>query len=63
MNLEDQADREQAETVVCPTCYVEPGSTCVRSDGGELVHLPAHTPRLKAAGVLHAPLDSRELQS
>jgi hypothetical protein len=62
MNLIDADDRRQAETVDCPTCRAPRGTTCVRGDGEPLVHAAAHTPRLTAAGVLHAPLDSRELR-
>lgn len=70
MNLEDHADREQALTVACPEqpvgCGALPGEPCTRPDGrggrAELTVFAAHTGRLKAAGVLHAPLDSRELR-
>ena len=70
MNLEIQADREQALTVPCPPpplgCAAVEGSVCTRPDGlggrTELERFAAHDARLKAAGVLHAPLDSRELR-
>lgn len=67
MNLEDQADREQAVTVPCPAppygCGVPAGDLCVVVTTGEpLTRLAAHTARLKAAGVVHAPIDPRELR-
>lgn len=66
MNLDDQADQDAALTVVCPLppygCGALTGQLCVRiTDGQTLAHLPAHTARLKAAGVVHAPLDPRDL--
>lgn len=63
MNLEDAEDRRQSMTVACPWCQVEPGEVCLRSDGSELERVAAHTSRLSAAGVVHAPLDSRELRA
>lgn len=63
MNLEDQADREQALTVACPYCVAAEREPCVRKGTDEpLVNVAAHTARLQAAGVMHAPLDSRELR-
>lgn len=63
MNLEDQRDQDQAVTVPCPYCGSEVGEDCIRKvDGYPLTNLPAHTGRLKAAGVVHAPLDPRELR-
>lgn len=66
MNLDDLADRDQAHTVPCPApptgCAQPAGSPCIRhADGEPLQHLPAHIARLRAAGVVHAPLDPREL--
>lgn len=66
MNLQDQTDRDQAETVACPDkprgCGRPAGTACRNLSTGEpLEHLPAHAARLAAAGVVHAPLDSREL--
>jgi hypothetical protein len=66
VNLTDQADRDRAETVPCPDrprgCAMPAGTTCRNLTTGEpLEHQPAHFARLRAAGVVHAPLDSREL--
>lgn len=60
------ADRDQAETVACPDkprgCGRPAGTSCRNLHSGELLeHLPAHAARLAAAGVVHAPVDSREL--
>ncbi|QJY46676.1 hypothetical protein [Pseudonocardia broussonetiae] len=68
MNLDDVADREQAETVPCPDrprgCGARPDEPCRNlHTGGPLQHLPAHAARLAAAGVRHAPLDPREITS
>lgn len=68
MNFELVADAAQAATVPCPApplgCSAPVGDPCIRPrDGKPLVHLPAHTARLKAAGVVHAPLDSRYLRN
>lgn len=63
MNLEDLADRRRALAVACPFCGAPAGDRCVRrEDGGPLERFPAHTSRLDAAGVVHAPIDSRELR-
>lgn len=63
MNLEDLADRRRALAVDYPFCAVPAGDRCVRRDTGEpLERFPAHTSRLEAAGVVHAPIDSRELR-
>lgn len=66
MNLQDQHDREIAETVPCPDkprgCGRPAGTACRNLHTGELLErLPAHAARLAAAGVIHAPVDSREL--
>lgn len=66
VNLDDQADQDQALTVPCPPpprgCNQPAGALCVRATDGEpLDRAPAHIARLKAAGVVHAPLDPREL--
>ena len=64
------ADQTQALTVACPQppdgCGEPIGQPCTRPtiDGHRvpLVHFPAHIPRLKRAGVQHAPWDSRDLR-
>lgn len=62
MNLEDLADRDRAETLPCTYCGVAAGEQCViRGTDQPLRNFAAHISRLEAAGVLHAPLDSREL--
>lgn len=66
MNLDDQADQDQALTVACPLpprgCAQPAGALCVRvSDGHPLDRAPAHIARLQAAGIVHTPLDPREL--
>lgn len=62
MNLETAADRERALSVACPHCRAEQGQVCVRPDGEELQRAAAHTSRITAAGVVHAPIDSRDLR-
>lgn len=70
MNRELLDDHRQALTVVCDPadggCGSAPGEPCTRPTAtGERVpleHFPAHIPRLKAAGVAHAPIDSRDLR-
>lgn len=65
MNAATRADQDQALTVPCaePRCNALIGERCVNVHTGEpLVKLPAHLSRLKAAGVVHAPLDSRDLR-
>lgn len=63
MNLDQVSDRDRALTVACPYCLAQPGEPCVRKGTDELlVGPPAHTCRIDAAGVVHAPLDSRELR-
>lgn len=63
MNLVDQADRDRALTVGCRYCLAQVGEPCVRRGTDEvLTNVAAHTPRLADAGVVHAPLDSRELR-
>lgn len=66
MNLDDQADRDRAEQVACPPrplgCATPAGEPCRNLTTGQpLEHQPAHSARLRAAGVVHAPLDSRDL--
>lgn len=68
MNLDDLADRDQAEQVLCPPpplgCSVPAGETCRNlTSGDELEHQPAHNARLRAAGVAHAPLDPRDIRA
>ncbi len=64
MNLDDQADQDAALTIACPItrCHAPIGDFC-RNTGEPLDRLPAHDARLKAAGVAHAPLDSRYLRN
>jgi hypothetical protein len=63
VNLEDQADRDRALTVGCRYCLAEVGEPCVRKGtSDELRNFAAHPSRLTDAGVVHAPLDSRELR-
>ena len=68
MNLADLANRDRAETVPCPEpprgCSAPAGETCRNlTTGAELAHQAAHNVRLRAAGVVHAPLDSRDLRA
>lgn len=68
MNLDLANDRDRAQAVPCPPpphgCAAPAGDPCVRiADGTPLEHLPAHTARIKAAGIVHAPIDSRELRA
>lgn len=64
MNLEDAADRDQALTVPCTWCNAQPGEVCVRRGTDDpLLNIAAHLSRMHAAGVMHAPLDSRELRA
>lgn len=65
MNLELEADRAQALTVACPltACAQPAGQPCLSwVTRKPLENLPAHNARLKAAGVMHAPVDVRELR-
>lgn len=67
MNPDLRADRKRALTVPCGYCHAEPGQVCTRPNvlTGEpkpLEVFAAHLPRLKAAGVVHAPIDSRDLR-
>lgn len=67
MNLEDQADRDAALTVPCPLpplgCAQPAGARCVVAATGELLErAPAHVARLRDAGVVHAPLLTREIR-
>lgn len=66
MNLELAEDRERSLAVPCrrpPGCGVPIGEVCVRvADGQPLENLPAHPCRLDDAGVVHAPLDPRDLR-
>lgn len=68
MNRDDQADRDRAETVPCPDrplgCGMPAGTVCRNLHTGlPLERIPAHAARLRAAGVVHAPLDSRDLSA
>lgn len=64
------SDQDQALTEACPLppdgCGSAVGELCTRlTVDGERVpleHFPAHIPRLKRAGVVHAPWDSRDLR-
>jgi len=61
VNLESAEDRDRAMTVSCTYCLAQAGQPCVRKGTDEvLANLPAHISRLSDAGVVHAPLDSRE---
>lgn len=65
MNYDLLDDRAAAARVACPVnrCHAPAGEPCINVHTGKpLEHLPAHDARLKAAGVLHAPLDSRDLR-
>lgn len=65
MNHDLLDDRAAASQVPCtmPRCNAQPGDPCINVHTGKpLAHLPAHDARLKAAGVLHAPWDSRDLR-
>lgn len=66
MNLEDAEDRHRSLVVPCRYCPAKAGQVCVRrtADGTwvELERVAAHTPRLADAGVIHAPLLTRELR-
>lgn len=68
LDLERQADRELALTVACNAprplgCGAAVGEECTNlSTGGPLTRLAAHDARIKAAGVMHAPIDSRDLR-
>ena len=63
-------DHQRALTVACPMppggCGEPAGQRCTRvnvdGDRVPLEHFPAHIPRLKAAGVIHAPWDARDLR-
>lgn len=53
-SLDFLADRDQAETVPCPTCQAPAGHTCTRPEPHTgrpvpLVNLPAHPARITAA--------------
>jgi hypothetical protein len=66
VNLEDAADRRASLAVPCSHCHAETGQVCTRPDGRggrvELENVAAHTPRLADAGVIHAPIPSRDLR-
>lgn len=65
MNAETIADQGQAITVPCgeSRCNALVGELCVNTHTGEpLVKLAAHLSRLRAAGVVHAPIPSAELR-
>ena len=70
MNRDLLDDHHQALTVACPQppdgCGEPIGRRCTRptinGDRVPLEHFPAHIPRLKAAGVAHAPWDVRDLR-
>lgn len=67
MNHADLCDQDQALTVACDNdpprgCGAPIGELCRNlATGQPLQHLPAHHSRLVKAGVVHAPLNSREL--
>lgn len=65
MTPADELDREQALTVDCPLipCAAPAGELCVNLRSREpLEHLAAHDARLRAAGVVHAPVPLHELR-
>jgi hypothetical protein len=65
MNAELLADQDQAVTTPCgePRCNALIGELCINIHTGlPLKHQAAHLVRLKAAGVVHAPWDSRDLR-
>ena len=65
MNPDLLDDRATAASVPCtePRCNAQPGDPCVNVHTGQpLEHQAAHLARLKAAGVVHAPIDSRDLR-
>ena len=65
MNPDLLDDRAVACRIPCPVerCNAQPGQPCTNLHTGKpLEHLAAHLPRLKAAGVIHAPIDSRDLR-
>lgn len=65
MNPELKADRARAVAVACPltACGAPSGQLCISFvTGRPLQHLAAHDARLKAAGVVHPPLDAAELR-
>lgn len=65
MNRDLLDDRAAAAAVPCsvPRCNAQAGEPCRNVHTGQpLEHLPAHHARLKAAGIVHAPIDSRDLR-
>jgi hypothetical protein len=65
VNREMLADQDQAVTAPCAElrCNAQIGELCINIHTGKpLKHLPGHLVRLKAAGVIHAPWDSRDLR-
>lgn len=63
MNFEDELDRRAALEVACRWCHAAKGEPCVRKGTDEPLQGPAaHTCRIDDAGVVHAPLDSREIR-
>lgn len=64
MNPADLRDRARALGVDCPIalCAAQPGDPCINQHTGKpLVYLPAHEARLRAAGVVRAPVPTYEL--
>jgi hypothetical protein len=65
VNAETLADQDQAVTVPCgeSRCNALIGERCVNIHTGEpLLKQAAHLSRLKAAGVVHAPIPTSELR-
>ena len=69
MNPDLLDDRAAANRVPCtePRCNAQAGDPCVNVHTGlPLEHQPAHLVRVKAglaaAGIVHAPIDSRDLR-
>jgi len=70
MNFEILEDRDRALAAPCPEpplgCSALAGQPCTRPDGEggrvALERFAAHEARRRAAGVRHAPIDSRELR-
>lgn len=65
MNAETVADHYQALTVPCgeSRCNALVGEACINVHTGEpLLKLAAHLSRIRAAGIVHAPWDSRDLR-
>lgn len=66
MNPDLAADHQAALKVACPFCAEPAGRPCTRPDNGggraRLSAFPAHEARIRAAGIVHAPIDPRDLR-